>query len=108
MTAEFEFYRSTFCGEKIPEAEFGKWSRRAANMLSAWVCEGAPESDNMRLCICDIAEYLYENADRNGVVREENDGYGVTYSSEQTGGAYDIARQWLLADGVLYRGDIVG
>lgn len=105
MSADYRFYRGRFGGTKISEADYGRFSMGAWAMLRSWIAHNAPETDNMRMCLCELAEYLYECGQRRGIAREENDGYSISYLAENESGGYAIARKWLLADGALFRGD---
>lgn len=94
--AGYEFYKGSFCGNIIPEADFRKaitragWYirqitfGRASNDFEASYPEYA---ENIKMAACAAAEAFYQEEQRtkehNGreVSSEENDGYSVTYAS---------------------------
>ena len=64
--------------------------------------------DDVKMCICETAEFLYEKAKTSGIISENNDGYSVRFEQGKTEeGIYNIAVKWLSKSGLLYRGDIL-
>ncbi len=110
MKADLFFY-TNFCGgeEKIPAAEFPLWEARAGEALS-YITDGKSadcDSDKVKACICAMAELMYEEAKRNGIASENNDGYSVVYKSEDMQGKLcAIAKTRLFGTDLLYRGVI--
>lgn len=105
MTADYIFYRSRFGGTKISGADYERYSKKASAMMDSWLSADAPETENARMCLCEIAEFLYDCEKRRGIAGETTDGYSVSYLAECYYSGYEIARRWLSADGSLYRGD---
>lgn len=109
MTADLIFYSERYGGNcKIPPAEFPVWERRAEKILSK-ITGGKSEKscleESVKVCVCEIAELLYEENTRSGIVSENNDGYSVRYENG------DIKMQianvvsiWLSGTDILYRG----
>ncbi len=109
MQAEFfsGFYAENFgnCA-KIPREELMLWLKRAAAELSLLTMGRSEENigDNMAMCICEIAEHLYESSARSHIESENNDGYSVKYKNRDRKIA-QIAKRYLAGTGLLYRGD---
>lgn len=82
MTADYVFYNENYGGDtKIPAASFPLWERRATGYLmqiTGGKIEGK-EDASIKLCICEMAEFLYECSKIGGIKSENNDGYSVSY-----------------------------
>ena len=95
---------------KIPLESFYLWEMRAVAALNRFTVRDISEeaSDDAKMCICEVAEFLYERSKGDGVVSENNDGYSVHFEKGKTEeGVLEIARKWLLRSGALYRGDVL-
>ena len=105
------FYSRTYKKDaKIPLESFYLWEKRAVaelnRILAADISE-APD-ENAKMCICEVAEFLYENAGSEGVLSENNDGYSVRFEKgAKDGRICAIAGKWLVGSGLLYRGDVL-
>ncbi len=105
------FYGRTYGKDaKIPLESFHLWEMRAVaalNRLLGGDISGASD-DNAKMCICEAAELLYENAKSEGILSENNDGYSVHFEKgKKDSGIYNIAKKWLSGSGLLYRGDVL-
>lgn len=105
------FYGRTYSGNaKIPLESFYLWEKRAAMELNRITKEDVlvSPSENAKMCICEVAEFLYENAKSDGILSENNDGYSVRFDKgERDTKICDIADRWLSKSGLLYRGDVL-
>lgn len=105
------FYSRTYSKDaKIPLESFYLWEKRAVaelNRITSGDILQSPD-ENSKMCICEVAEFLYENAKSEGILSENNDGYSVRFEKgEKDSKIYDIASKWLLKGGLLYRGDVL-
>ena len=95
---------------KIPLESFNLWEKRAVSALNRFTACDITESpdENAKMCICEVAEFLYEKAKTSGIISENNDGYSVRFEQGKTEeGIYSIAVKWLSKSGLLYRGDVL-
>lgn len=105
------FYGRIYANDaKIPLESFYLWEKRAVaelNRITARDLTQDPD-ENVKMCICEVAEFLFETAERDGIVSESNDGYSVRYdNADIPEGIYKIAEKWLTGSGLLYRGDLL-
>lgn len=121
MYVDYAYYASEYGGEKIPEKKFSGYEHRAeAYIRKITYVRGdifSVESDIVRDAVCAVADVYcsYEQKQvATGVVKSENnDGYSVTYVTEQTDGqtaeevlrrkTYAAASTYLLPTGWLSR-----
>lgn len=104
MTVDFEFYRRKYDGDIIPADIFERLSIKSENLLRSMTKKDAWENVcyDMKMCICNIAEILFEK-DKIGMTKSENnDGYSVTYSRNAE--ICSAAHMWLANSGLLWRG----
>ena len=116
---EYLFYAGQ-AGGKLPEEEFSRLIGRACAYVQYMTLgKGRGDTDGEKLAACAVAD-VYACAERErergtGAVKSENnDGYSVSYVTEQKDGesreealsrkAYQAARPFLLPTGLLYRG----
>ena len=64
---------------------------------------------NAKYAICEMAEAMQKRKVRGNIVSENNDGYSVSYQTEQTeeefeSRLYQIASTYLMSSGILYMG----
>ena len=82
MIADLAFYNENFGGDiKIPASLFPLFERRAENELM-YITGGkikGKDDECIKICICEMAEFLYECLEKGGLRSENNDGYSVTY-----------------------------
>lgn len=82
MIADLAFYNENYGGDsKIPASLFPLFERRAENELMFITGGKIKEKDDecIKICICEMAEFLYECLEKRGLKSENNDGYSVTY-----------------------------
>lgn len=109
MTVDFIFYTESYGGNcKIPAELFPLWERCAENHLSRMTggksCKNA-DDERVKMCICEIAEFLYNQSRRDGIASENNDGYSVSYEKgDIKTQIHEIASVWLSGTDILYRG----
>ena len=108
MMADQLFYNENYGGEgKIPASLFPLWEKRATAELlriTGGKIKGH-KTECVRFCVCEIAEFLYENAKTSGMRSENNDGYSVTYQDRDIKKEIlKIAETYLGETDFLYRG----
>lgn len=118
MYVDYAYYASEYGGETIPEKIFPGYERRAeAYIRKITYVRGdifSAESDMVRDAVCAVADVYCSYDQKQAVVKSENnDGYSVTYVTEQTDGqtaeevlrkkAYATASTYLLPIGWLSR-----
>jgi len=103
----FTVYNNGFAGA-IPAESFDLYAAKAwrevESMLTAEYT--AEQSEAVMLCVCEVAEEIYKNAEKQGIKSESTDGYSVTY---EDGKSYkknikNIIIHRLGDTGLLYRG----
>lgn len=123
MYADYSYYIKSF-GGKMPENKYTEFERISeAYIRSITYINGdifSKESDEVKMAVCAVADAYYvedqkkEHSHGCGQIKSENnDGYSVTYVTEQTDGqtseelmkkkAYDAAYMYLLPTGWLSR-----
>lgn len=103
------FYGRTYGKDaKIPLESFHLWQMRAVAEINRITTEDISDfsDENIKMCVCEVAEFLYENEKRDGIVSESNDGYSVHFEKGERK-IYDIVNKWLSKSGLLYRGDVL-
>lgn len=109
MTAGF--YGRTFGSDaKIPLEKFGLWEKRALAEINCILARKLPEDDdeNAKMCICEVAEFLYENEKRNCIQSENTDGYSVRFETvDKKKELFGIIKKWFSGSELLYRGDVL-
>lgn len=94
MYVDYAYYASEYGGEIIPEEKFSGYERRAeAYIRKITYVRGdifSMESDMVKDAVCAVADvycsYDQKQASAGMVKSENNDGYSVTYVTEQTDG----------------------
>ena len=114
MYADYNYYANEYCqGMKnsvIPQEKTEFYLKKASMLLNSLFVSRKPRKPyDYIVCdtCCEIADCLYRLEKREGISKEENDGYAVTYSQNALSSyraAYDIAVRNLGASGLLYRG----
>ena len=108
MMSILDFYNENYGGDtKIPAAAFSLWERRALTELmdltSGRIAE--KDDDNTKMCICEMAELMYDYCQSRGIESENNDGYSVRYKKRDIKQElFKIANTYLGKTGYLYRG----
>ena len=92
----------------IPEERFLPFLEKAEQILDGLLMGNfhkIQDTEGAKHCLCEVAELAFKAAIRQGVAREDNDGYSVTYSSMSVEkGAAELAHLYLSGTGLLYRG----
>lgn len=107
--ADFEFYSEIYCGTDIPKEEFAHFELKAVAEINAFINadkEGFEAAEELKLCICEICDILYDTNFHEGINYERNDGYWVSYDKERTkeGRIRSCVHKYLGKSGLLYRG----
>lgn len=91
--------------ESIPEDEFGFYARKAEAILSSYTFGRSRDSDleEIKYATAELAQRLFENRGRQGVLKESNDGLSVSYDNDGDE-CYGIVKQWLGESGMMYPG----
>ncbi len=108
----FEFYFNVYnCGKKgvLTQETFGKYVHRAVNELGAYCRITEAELDNcdeVRLCVCEVADIMFCAENTDLVKSETIDGYSVTFGSkgEKTEKIRRCILTRLMDTGLLYAG----
>ena len=108
MTTDLVFYNENYGGDtKIPAGSFPLWEKRATAQLmhiTGGKIEGISDS-RVKMCVCEMAEFLYENSKTGGIKSENNDGYSVSYQDRDIKQELiRIAETYLGNTDFLYRG----
>jgi len=108
MTADLVFYTENYGGDsKIPAVSFPLWEKRAEAQLmrlTGGKIKGKSDS-RIKMCICEMAEFMYETGKTDGIRSENNDGYSVTYQERDIKRELvKIAETYLGDTDFLYRG----
>jgi len=108
MLTDLVFYIENYGGErKIPASLFPLWEKRAAAELlriTGGKIKGR-KTECVRFCVCEVAEFLYENKKTSNISSENNDGYSVTYQERDIKKEIlKIAETYLGETDLLYRG----
>lgn len=121
MYVDYAYYVQEYAGEKIPEMKFDGYERRAeAYIRKLTYVRGdifAVESNTVKDAVCAVADvycaYDRKLGESGALKSENNDGYSVTYVTEQTDGqtveeliqkkAYAAASMYLIPTGWLSR-----
>lgn len=98
---------------KIPEDQFVLWESRAEaelNRIISGRLQDASQLPQTPMLICEIAEALFAAHERHGIASENNDGYSVTYITNEENSSLqkellDIAMRYLSETNLLYRGE---
>lgn len=108
MICDLFFYNEHFGGDtKIPAEAFPLWERKAeAELLQLTGGRiSLTEEERAKICVCEIAEYLFDVASRRGIESENNDGYSVSYQNRDIKtDVLNIAKIYLSGTDLLYRG----
>lgn len=101
----------------IDTAVFPFYAQKATQVIKQYtfdnVDETKPFKDEIQMCCCELAEYLYkqDNKDHDEDVQSEKKGewsatyvYGKEADSLKQGKIREIIYNWLSSTGLLYRG----
>lgn len=115
---DYDFYKENYLAGReavFDAASFPFWERKASqtvrNHTFGNIDENKPVSEEVQMCICEVAECLYRQntEESNGNVASETVGkLSVTYktksSEEKKNEVYDIICSWLSGTGLMYQG----
>lgn len=115
---DFDYYEDTYEGVAIPEDSFNKYAIKASVHLKRFTFDRIDENDVpecVKYACCEMCEAIYqhEQAQIGGrtVKSESNDGYSVTFVTEQDGQndalgskLYSIAKLYLADTNLLNMG----
>ena len=103
----YNTYNNGYAGV-IPSDSFGMYAAKARYQIEAMLTSDQAEAHTeiIRLCICEVADKLYEDAKKQGIKSENIDGYSVTYadSANAKKDVKNIIIRWLGDTGLLYTG----
>ena len=112
MYADFEYYNTTYMGNSISEADFPRLALRAGEYIDYMTMGKAAysTSEAIQKCCCALAEQIQISEKGANDKQSESVGdYSVTYKSDISAMAQaemaNIVRRYLLATGLLYRGN---
>lgn len=97
----------------LPESSFAFWERKASQLIRKQTFGNIDESteipEKVQLCVCEVAERLYQQEQEDTVISSEKVGdYSVTYRNqsreEKQKVISGIVREWLLDTGLMYCG----
>lgn len=106
---DYDYYSNNYCGNIIPPADFDKVVKKAEAYVDSLIFGRDPgdREESVKLAVCNVAELLYLDDETRGIVREDADGYSVSYSSSDIDRDIASAVNVYLADsGLLYSGGI--
>ena len=104
---DYDYYSNNYCGNIIPPADFEKVVKKAQAYVDGLIFGRDPgdREESVKLAVCNVAELLYLDDETRGIIREDSDGYSVSYSSSDIDRDIASAVQVYLADsGLLYSG----
>ena len=104
---DYDYYSNNYCGNMIPIVDFDKVIKKAAAYVNNLIFGRDPgdREESVKLAICNVAELLYLDDERCGIVREDSDGYSVSYSASDVDKDIASAVAVYLADsGLMYAG----
>lgn len=114
MYADYNYYLKVYCAALkepgIEENHIEWYLKKASAFLDSLFLYRKPKKPydcEISDACCEIADCLFRLEKIEGIEREENDGYSVTFSNASSSpykAAYDIAVRHLGLSGLLYRG----
>ena len=104
MLLTFEEYKTM--GGSLSETDFNRLSYRAEQTLNSYTFGRIKVPDNrVRRCMFDLIDCESEKEQNAGVKSVSNDGYSVTYSTQEaTEAEYDIIYRYFASTDILYQG----
>ena len=105
MAVEYGFYKDEYGGTIIAEADWFRLERKAEARLQEFTFGRLTEPwcDSAKYALCEMAEFLSKNEEREGKSSENTDGYAVSYDLSQSAKSklYGIAATYLLRVGLM-------
>lgn len=81
ITATYEFYTKTYCGNEIAEPDFPRLSARAAAYLDGIKRRELPDSDNVKMAICAVAEVWQQNENGGELTSQTVGSWSQSYAA---------------------------
>lgn len=116
MKVDYSFYIESFGGSQVSESAWLSLELKAEKRLehfsfgrTAGDWQAKDWEQNAKYAICEMAEAMQKRESRGNIASENNDGYSVSYQTEQTeeefeSRLYQIASTYLMPSGLLYMG----
>lgn len=96
---DFAFYKDSYGGTMVSEADFRPLSLRASALIDKITFQRATDTDAVKMAMCAAVEALHRPGEAGSIASENNDGYSVTYreksAEEVTREAYAVIRSFL-------------
>lgn len=107
MVVDYSFYSNRY-GGAMPENSWRRYSLKAERRLSEYTFGRIPDEwpDEAKYAVCEMAEEIQEIEQRDGIASENNDGYSVSYRSDDNyeSRLYGIALSYLSNTGLMNLG----
>lgn len=107
MYADFNYYKGSFHGRKIPDSDSFISVAAGADAILERMTFGrlSDNTPGAADAMCAVCEVLYTRGNRDGIAAESVDGYSVSYSEEERlTPALRRAVRMYLSPQLLYRG----
>ena len=79
--ADYDFYKNTFFGSKIPEDDFLYFAARASEYIDSRFGENAADEEVLAKACCALAEVFYDDQPEQNISSEKVGDYSVNYST---------------------------
>lgn len=79
--ADYDFYRNTFFGSKIPEDNFLYYAARASDYIDSKFGANAADEERLAKVCCALAEVIYSDEPGKVVSSEKVGDYSVTFAA---------------------------
>lgn len=79
--ADYDFYKNTFFGSKIPEDNFLYYTARASEYIDSKFGANAADEERLAKVCCALAEVIYSDEPGKVVSSEKVGDYSVTYAA---------------------------
>lgn len=79
--ADYDFYKNTFFGSKIPESDFNYYAARASEYLDSKFGKNAADEEHLAKACCALAEIIYSEEPGKIVSSEKVGDYSVTFAA---------------------------
>ncbi len=77
----YSFYTDEFCGNELEGSEFEYYTKRASEVILRLTSERADLEDEASMhAVCAVAEVLCRCEGREGLIRENADGFSAEYT----------------------------
>lgn len=102
MYVTIDYYLNNFLGNRdpvIPDTEFKYWEKQASRELDHVTFDRLKDnpnlvSDEVRDCMCELAEYLYQQDQYTRIESEDGTkGQLASYSNDGESASYDLSGQ---------------